>query len=100
MDCHAQVNRFPNNLYKGYKSWDEADHAWKLYMREQEQVSEVQEQQMIIQERLMEMQDARATDLAETRNHASFMMMCSSKGLIIAVLAMAVCIQAYLLWIK
>jgi viroplasmin and RNaseH domain-containing protein len=40
MDCHAQVNRFSSNLYKGYNSREEVDHVWKLYRREQEQARE------------------------------------------------------------
>jgi viroplasmin and RNaseH domain-containing protein len=96
MDCHAQVNRFPSNLYKGYSSREEADHVWKLYRREQEQARE----QTAVAEALNDKVVKQAAAVLDARNDGSFKMMGCSKDLIFVVLVVAIFVQAYLLWLK
>jgi hypothetical protein len=84
MDCHSQVNR------------KEADHVWKLYKREQEQARE----QTAVAETLNGKVLKQAAAVPAARNDGSFKMMGCRKDLIIVVLAVAIFVQAYMLWLK
>jgi hypothetical protein len=67
-----------------------------LYRREQEQARE----QTVVTEALNGKVVKQAAAVPDARNDGSFKMMGCSKGVIFVVLAVAIFVQAYLLWLK
>lgn len=86
--CNAQVDGFSNNLYQGYKTWEEANTAWKLYKREADQAAE-------IKSAIAEAGKIRVKNEANTaRNETVF------KDLVISLLVVVVVVQMVVTLVK